>query len=84
VKDRTRVRKTGPAEWTITRPRLGLGDPEVFTAPTGAAAHKLLRWLEKPRGAHGGAERSHQYVDGLSSTPSWGPYWRRGQRWTRW
>lgn len=84
MKDRVDVRKTGPREWTITRPRLGFGDPEVLTATTGAQAFRLLRRLEKPRGAGGGTDRSHQHQDGLSASPLWDPYYRRGRRWTRW
>ena len=59
MKPRTSVRKTGPAEWTVTRPRLGFAPvPEIHTASTAQAAWRWLRRVEKPRGGGAATERT--------------------------
>lgn len=74
MRDRVNVRKTGPGEWTITRPRLGFGGPEVLTARTGALALRLVRQLDKLRGGHGEDEgRAYNVADGLATIPRWDP-----------
>lgn len=74
MKDRITVRRTAPREWTITRPRIGFGPPEIHTATTAPAAWRWLRTVEKTRGGGAAAERAHGHRDGLGAIPGWEPY----------
>lgn len=65
------VRKTAPGEWTVTRPRVGFGGPEVVTRPTARAAWRWLRSLER-RGAHVAAgDRARHVATGVATQPRW-------------
>jgi len=73
VKARATVRRTGPGQWTVTRPRLGFGPPELHTAPTAAAAWRWLRRIAPApgRGAHAGTERARNVATALATRPRW-------------
>jgi hypothetical protein len=48
VRDRIRIRKTAPQEWTVTRPRIGFSGPEITGHPTWS---KAMRHIDDVLGA---------------------------------
>jgi hypothetical protein len=75
MRDRATIRRTGPGQWTVVRPRAGFAPPEVHTTDSAAAAWRWLATATKPRGGHSATDRAANYADAIGSYPRWDP-WR--------
>jgi hypothetical protein len=74
------IRRTGPGEWTVIRPRIGFGAPERLTASSQAAA--IVRLERIARGSFGSTiaelERNPPMDDALNPVSPWTPLWVPG------
>lgn len=82
MRDRARIRKAAPGAWTLTRPRVGFGGPEVFTADSQPEAIALLDRVRSATRRHASAvvelERREDMTDALNPVSPWTPLWLPG------
>ncbi|MEV8439155.1 hypothetical protein AB0425_17410 [Actinosynnema sp. NPDC051121] len=81
-RDRITIRRTGPGAWTLTRPRVGFGPPEVLPAESQAAAIARLDRVRRSNHRYGSTiaelERGHAMTDCLNPVSPWTPLWIPG------
>lgn len=81
MRDRIRIAKTAPQEWTVTQPRIGFSGPEIttWTRWADAMGHvnlllARLRWGSTDTGV----DRAHSVTDCLNPISPWTPLWFPG------
>lgn len=81
MRDRIQIRKTAPQQWTVTRPRLGFGAPEVTTWSRWAEARDHIALVLASRqwgGTETDTDRPAPVTDCLNPISPWTPLWFPG------
>lgn len=74
MRDRIRIRKTGPKRWTVRIPAFGFGHSETIHKPSHRAALKLVdQRTRRPGSTDLGTETVWQASDRVNITPVWTP-----------
>lgn len=83
MRDRIRIRRTAPQEWTVTIPTIGFGPPEVWAFPVWADAMRYADATWRDRARNTGStvielERPGAATDRLNPISPWTPLWIPG------